>query len=163
VQGISETLDAVIGPLNVAANYVDQISKGAIPAKITDTYNGVFNTIKNNLNACIDAVNALVADAGMLSRAAVEGKLATRADNSKHQGDYRKIVQGVNDTSTFLSESWSLGGLPPTRKDSTLCGLRSFAISLPPVYLWCTKYPWIRSFLCFERPIFSISYLVSIR
>ena len=28
----------------------------------------------------------------------MEGKLATRADASKHQGDYRKIVQGVNET-----------------------------------------------------------------
>ena len=84
--------------MNVAANYVDRISKGDIPAKITDTYNGDFNTIKNNLNTCIDAVNALVADAKMLAKAAVEGKLATRADATKHQGDYRKIVQGVNDT-----------------------------------------------------------------
>ena len=75
-----------------------RISKGAIPAKITDNYNGDFNTIKNNLNTCIDAVNALVADANSLSVAAVEGKLATRADASKHQGDFRKIVQGVNDT-----------------------------------------------------------------
>jgi len=33
----------------------------------------------------------------MLSKAAVEGKLATRADASKHQGDFRKIVQGVDD------------------------------------------------------------------
>jgi methyl-accepting chemotaxis protein len=98
VQGVNDTLDAVIGPLNVAAKYVDEISKGAIPAKITDSYNGDFNTIKNNLNQCIDVVNNLVADAGMLSRAAVEGKLSTRADASKHQGDYRKIVQGVNDT-----------------------------------------------------------------
>ncbi|HHW64932.1 MAG TPA: HAMP domain-containing protein, partial [Rhodocyclaceae bacterium] len=98
VQGVNDTLDAVIGPLNVAATYVDQIAKGAIPPRITDTYNGDFNTIKNNLNTAIDAVNALVADAGMLSRAAVEGKLATRADASKHQGDYARIVQGVNDT-----------------------------------------------------------------
>jgi len=98
VQGVNDTLDAVIGPLNVAAKYVDQISKGAIPAKITDTYNGDFNEIKNNLNTCIDAVNALVADANLLSKAAVEGKLATRADASKHQGDFRKIVQGVDDT-----------------------------------------------------------------
>ena len=98
VQGVNNTLDAVIGPLNVAATYVDQISKGAIPAKITDNYNGDFNTIKSNLNTCIDAVNALVADANLLSVAAIEGKLATRADASKHQGDFRKIVQGVNDT-----------------------------------------------------------------
>ncbi len=98
VQGVNETLDSVIGPLNVAAHYVDDISKGNIPAKITDNYNGDFNTIKNNLNTCIDAVNALVTDAAMLSRAALEGKLATRADASKHGGDFRKIVQGVNAT-----------------------------------------------------------------
>jgi PAS domain S-box-containing protein len=98
VQGVNDTLDAVIGPLNVAAKYVDGISKGQIPAKITDNYNGDFNTIKNNLNQCIDAVNAMSADAVMLAQAAVEGKLQTRADATKHQGDFRKIVQGVNDT-----------------------------------------------------------------
>ncbi|MBV2182981.1 MAG: nitrate- and nitrite sensing domain-containing protein, partial [Rhizobium sp.] len=98
VKGVNDTLDAVIGPLNVAANYVDRISKGDIPPKITDTYNGDFNTIKNNLNTCIDAVNKLVADANLLSQAAVAGKLETRADASAHQGDFRKIVEGVNAT-----------------------------------------------------------------
>ena len=98
VQGVNDTLDAVIGPLNVAAGYVDRISKGDIPPKITDSYNGDFNEIKNNLNQCVDAVNALAADANVLSKAAVEGKLATRADASRHQGDFRKIVEGVNDT-----------------------------------------------------------------
>ena len=98
VQGVNATLDAVIGPLNVAADYVDRIARGAIPARITDTYNGDFNTIKNNLNTCIDAVNALVADAVMLAQAAVEGRLDTRADATRHQGDYRRIVDGVNST-----------------------------------------------------------------
>jgi methyl-accepting chemotaxis protein len=98
VEGVNNTLDAVIGPLNVAADYVDKISKGALPPKITDTYSGDFNVIKNNLNVAIDSINALVADAGTLAQAALEGKLATRADASKHQGDYRRIVDGVNKT-----------------------------------------------------------------
>jgi methyl-accepting chemotaxis protein len=98
VQGVNDTLDAVIGPLNVAAKCVDDISHGNIPPKITDNYNGDFNTIKNNLNQCIGAVNALVADTNLLAKAAVEGKLATRADAAKHQGDFRKIVEGVNGT-----------------------------------------------------------------
>jgi methyl-accepting chemotaxis protein len=98
VTGVNATLDAVVGPLMVSAEYVDRISKGDIPAKITDNYNGDFNEIKNNLNQCIDAVNNMIADAAMLSKAAVEGKLSTRADASKHYGDFRKIVQGVNDT-----------------------------------------------------------------
>ena len=84
--------------MNVSAEYVDRISKGDIPPKITDEYKGDFNEIKKNLNACIDAVNALVADANNLEQAAVEGRLATRADATKHQGDYRKIVEGVNNT-----------------------------------------------------------------
>ncbi len=98
VQGVNDTLDAVIGPLNVAAEYVDKISKGDIPELITKEYNGDFNLIKNNLNTCINAVNALVADAAMLAKAAVDGKLDTRADASKHQGDFKAIVQGVNNT-----------------------------------------------------------------
>jgi len=102
IVGVNKTLDAVIGPLNVAAEYVDRISKGDVPAKITDTYNGDFNEIKNNLNSCIDALNLLVSDAVMLSAAAVEGKLYTRADESKHQGDFARVVEGVNDTINSL-------------------------------------------------------------
>jgi len=98
MDGFNRTLDAVIGPLNVAAEHIERIARGDIPPKITASYNGDFNAIKNNLNVAIESINALVADAQMLSRAGVEGKLATRADASKHHGDYRKIVQGVNDT-----------------------------------------------------------------
>jgi methyl-accepting chemotaxis protein len=128
VQGVNETLDAVIAPLNVTANYVDRISKGDIPPKITDIYNGDFNLIKNNLNACIDAVNAMVADAVLLVKAAVDGKLATRADASKHQGDYRKVVQGVNETldavigplnvTANYVDRISKGDIPPKITDS---------------------------------------------
>jgi methyl-accepting chemotaxis protein len=186
VESLNGILDAVIKPLNVTAEFVERISKGDIPPKITGTYNGDFNTIQNNLNKCIDGLGGLVesnaaltrmglndhskrvegdypgiyaevaratnevqtrmlhmistlkklsqgdlsdmadykaigrrserdelipslamvmenltaleADATMLTNAAVEGKLAIRADVTKHQGDYRKIVEGFNGT-----------------------------------------------------------------
>ncbi len=98
VQGVNDTITNIVNPLNVTADYVDRISKGNIPPKITDNYSGDYNVIKKNLNACIDAVHALVEDANMLSAAAVAGRLETRADASRHQGDFRKIVAGVNDT-----------------------------------------------------------------
>jgi len=128
VVGVNNTLDAVIGPLNVAAEYVDRISKGDIPPRITDNYNGDFNQIKNNLNMAIDAVNLLVAEANMLVKAAVEGRLATRADATKHLGDYRKIVQGVNDTldavigplnvAADYVHKISIGDMPPVITDN---------------------------------------------
>lgn len=98
ITGLNNTLDAIINPLNIAAEYVDRISKGDVPAKITDKYNGDFNELKNNLNTCIDAVNLLIVDSEMLTKAAVEGNLAVRADEQKHQGDFRKIIKGVNST-----------------------------------------------------------------
>lgn len=98
IEGFNKTLEAVIKPLNMAADYIERISEGNIPERITDEYNGDFNDIKNNLNTCIDAVNALVADAGILADSAIEGKLSTRADASKHGGDFAKIVDGVNQT-----------------------------------------------------------------
>ncbi len=128
VEGVNATLDAVIGPLNVSADYVDKISKGNIPPRITDNYNGDFNTIKNNLNTCIDAIGALVADANLLAQAAVEGKLSTRADASKHGGDFRKIVEGVNATldavigplnvSADYVDKISKGNIPPRITDN---------------------------------------------
>jgi methyl-accepting chemotaxis protein len=128
VEGVNATLDAVIGPLNVSAEYVDRISKGDIPPRITDNYNGDFNEIKNNLNTCIDAVDRLVADGVALARAAQEGKLATRADATKHQGDFRKLIEGFNLTldnvikplnvSAEYVDRISKGDIPPKITDT---------------------------------------------
>ena len=98
VQGVNDTLDAVIGPLNVAAEHIDRISKGDTPQLITDEYKGDFNEIKNNLNQCIGTLNTLVDETGLIIKAAVEGKLANRADTEKVQGVYKKILRGFNDT-----------------------------------------------------------------
>jgi len=98
IEGINNTLDAVVNPLTMAANYIDRISKGDMPERITDSYNGDFNKIKDNLNIAIESINALINDTMMLSEAAVAGALQTRADSTKHQGDYRKIIDGINTT-----------------------------------------------------------------
>ncbi|MDD1727512.1 MAG: methyl-accepting chemotaxis protein [Methanospirillum sp.] len=98
IQGVNATLDAVINPLNVAAEYVDRIAKGDIPPVITDPYNGDFNELKNNLNTCIQAINFLIEDTSSLNDLAVRGKLLSRADPGRHSGDYRKIVEGMNAT-----------------------------------------------------------------
>ena len=46
----------------------------------------------------MESIERLVADATLLSEAAIQGQLSTRADASRHQGDYRKIIDGVNHT-----------------------------------------------------------------
>jgi methyl-accepting chemotaxis protein len=57
VGGANGLVDAFVAPFTVAADYIDRISKGDIPSRITDEYKGDFNEIKNNLNVLIDAMN----------------------------------------------------------------------------------------------------------
>jgi len=96
--GINQMLDAYITPLNLAAEYIDRISKGDLPPVITDEYRGDFNEIKNNLNQCINAIHLLIDDANLLSNAAVKGELEVRADPLRHQGDFARVVTGMNQT-----------------------------------------------------------------
>ena len=49
VQGVNDTLYAMIGPLNVSAEYMERISKGDMPEKITDDKKEVTGALEQNL------------------------------------------------------------------------------------------------------------------
>jgi len=49
-------------------------------------------------------IKMLVADANALSGAAQQGKLATRADAAKHRGEFRAIIEGINNTMNAVVE-----------------------------------------------------------
>ncbi len=97
VQGVNDTLDAVIGPLNVAAEYVERIARGDMPPTITDKYNGDFNEIKNNLNTLITTLNLFAEENARMSREQNAGDLDARINVERFSGFYRQIAQGVVD------------------------------------------------------------------
>ncbi len=57
-----------------------------------------FKKIDTSFKQVGASLGALISDANMLSEAAVALKLDTRADATKHQGDFRRVVEGVNAT-----------------------------------------------------------------
>ncbi len=71
----------------------------------------------------MEAIDSLVHDAQALSAAAVKGDLSKRADVGKHRGEYRKVIQGVNDmldaviqpltTAVQYVDQISKGEIPP--------------------------------------------------
>ena len=107
VRGVNAMLDAVIGPLNVSARYVDQISKGDIPAEITDTYNGDFNKIKNNLNVLIRAMNEITAGAEQVASGNLAVVLKERSPEDKLMQALSSMVQGLTQT---VSEIRTIAG-----------------------------------------------------
>ncbi|MGB9701233.1 MAG: MCP four helix bundle domain-containing protein, partial [Candidatus Kapaibacteriota bacterium] len=68
VEGLNSTVDALVKPMNVTAEYVDRISKGDIPPIITEEYKGDFNEIKNNINLLIESTEKIANDILSLSK-----------------------------------------------------------------------------------------------
>ena len=60
--------------------------------------NGEYENFRCSINTCIDAINLLIEDANMLSNASARGDLSVRADTERHQGDFRTIIEGQNNT-----------------------------------------------------------------
>ena len=84
--------------MNVKAmNVVKQFGEGNFDAPLEQ-----FPGKKAEINVTIEQVRsnlkALNEDAQMLVAAAHDGRVSVRADASRHPGDFRKIVEGMNDT-----------------------------------------------------------------
>lgn len=96
IEGTNNLIDAFVAPINVTAEYVDRISKGDIPPKITDAYNGDFNEIKNNLNQCIDALNGLVHEMKHMSEEHDKGDIDVTIAVDRFHGAYCDMAKGIN-------------------------------------------------------------------
>ena len=102
-KALNSMLDAIIGPLNVAARYVDEISRGTIPSRIMEAYDGDFNTIKNNINACIDGLGGLAEANEVLQRMA-DNDYTTRV-GGLYQGIFAEVAKATNKTADTLTAS----------------------------------------------------------
>jgi len=96
IVGVNKTLDSVIGPLNMAAEYIERIAKGDIPMPISENYNGDFNEIKTSINLCIDTIYSLTSDMTQVTQLQSEGVTDAFADESKFRGTYADLIQSYN-------------------------------------------------------------------
>jgi len=102
VRGVNAILDAVINPLNVAANYVDRISKGDLPSQISDTYHGEFNNIKNNLNSLISAMQDVTRAAEEIAKGNLTVSIRERSGEDKLMQALIEMVAGLTRTVTDI-------------------------------------------------------------
>jgi len=81
----------------LVAGLANKIAHGDLSSQI-EVNAGDSSSVMAAMKNMAVAIQALIDDADTLSKAAVEGRLQSRADANRHQGDFRKIVQGMNDT-----------------------------------------------------------------
>jgi methyl-accepting chemotaxis protein len=76
--------------------YVTKIANGDMNATVEKA--SADDQIHEWLMLLKSNINGLVVDVNLLAQAAVDGKLAVRADAGKHSGEFRRIVEGFNKT-----------------------------------------------------------------
>jgi methyl-accepting chemotaxis protein len=85
---------------------LDKVAKGdlSVDTNVAEADESVtelrqnFVRINSALAETVTAVRSLVNDTGVLVDAALAGDLSKRVDASRHQGDFRRIVNGINAT-----------------------------------------------------------------
>jgi len=99
--GLNDVVGSLVGPLNVAADYIARISLGDMPELITEKYNGDFNTIINNLNLLINTLNEII----LKARLVAEGDLMV---DMKKRSEKDELLQSLTDmiqsTANIISE-----------------------------------------------------------
>jgi methyl-accepting chemotaxis protein len=101
-QGVNNTLDAVVGPLNVAADCMAKISRGELPPKIVEDYRGDFNTIKNNLNMLIDAMVEITSTAEQIASGNLMVNVTQRCGDDKLMQAMSEMVKGLTGIVTTI-------------------------------------------------------------
>lgn len=96
-KGINDMVNGHIAVKKKAMACIEEFGKGNFDAPL-EQFPGKKAFINRTIEQVRTNLKALIDDAIMLSNAAVAGALSTRADASKHHGDFAKIVKGVNDT-----------------------------------------------------------------
>jgi len=96
-RGVNQMVGAHIAVEKRAMVVLAELGRGNFEAAL-EPLPGKKRFVNDTLDQVRGNLQALVADAATLSRAAVEGRVEVRSDASRHPGGFRVIVQGVNDT-----------------------------------------------------------------
>jgi len=85
-------------PLSRAMNAAERMAEGDTSADVTVDRQDEVGKMLAATGLLQETVKALIADTEALADAAIHGRLEHRADASKHQGGFRRLIEGVNET-----------------------------------------------------------------
>ena len=91
------TMKQLGGEPAVAADVANRIAVGDLSSQIA-LREGDTGSLMLSMQRMSETIRALVAEANALSGAALQGKLASRADAAKHKGEFKAIIDGINAT-----------------------------------------------------------------
>ncbi|KKL71006.1 hypothetical protein LCGC14_2099240, partial [marine sediment metagenome] len=94
VTGLNNLIEAFVRPFKMTAQYVERISIGDTPERITEEYRGDFNDIKKNLNSLIKATDNVTDLTEKIAKGDLTVKATERSENDKMMKALNSMVSG---------------------------------------------------------------------
>lgn len=95
---INNMIDALVMPMRLAENALDEIAHGKLPPFVIDDYKGEFNNIKQNINTLLAILYGMHGETEHLISSVSQGKLKTRGNDWDYEGIWKQLIGGMNAT-----------------------------------------------------------------
>ena len=93
---LGQSFNMMVENVREGADAARKIAAGNLDVQLkVRSENDILN---KNLNEMINNLKSLITDINLLSEAAIKGQLSVRADISRHQGEFKRIMMGINET-----------------------------------------------------------------
>jgi methyl-accepting chemotaxis protein len=106
--GMNEIIDTLVTPLYENAKMIEQIGQGQIPPKMTQTYQGEFEQMKENINTCIDGLEALKEGDRILNQLSRNQLSESLSEN--YNGIFGSIAVSINQVQAKLLQVEEISG-----------------------------------------------------
>jgi len=96
---------AFVTPISITNNYLERISKGDIPQKLTEGFNGDFVSIKNAINQLIDSTQKIVEITRMIGNGYLDVKIDLRSKDDEQMQALNNMVTAIAEVIEDVIES----------------------------------------------------------
>lgn len=93
---INGMLDALVSPMRLAGNALEEIAHGKLPPFVIDDYQGEYHKIKQNINTLLAILYGMHGETEHLVNSISQGKLKTRGNDWDYEGIWKELISGIN-------------------------------------------------------------------
>jgi methyl-accepting chemotaxis protein len=102
---LNKSFIEMIANIKESSLHAEHISEGNLDIEINPKSEK--DVLSLSLKKVVSNVKNLVSDVNSLSESAIEGKLSARINEAKHQGEYKKVIIGFNETLNAISSPFN--------------------------------------------------------
>lgn len=103
IEGVNNTIEAIVNPVQVAADALAELSKGKLSVVMEGDYKGDHALIQNALNETISELKSYISSISATLHSMAKGDMSVSID-TEFRGDFKTLKDDINTITLSLSE-----------------------------------------------------------